>query len=63
MDPSDDHFAWLDPEGQTVAPFSREPADVVNLALSYDMCVTGDALEHCERASVDAVVIACTQVC
>jgi hypothetical protein len=62
MDPCDEHFSWLATDGSTVAPFSREPADIVSLALAFDMCVTGEALEHCQRAGVHSTVIACTQV-
>eukprot|EP00892_Ulva_mutabilis_P007065 jgi/Ulvmu1/4730/UM020_0014.1 len=62
IDPSDEHFSWRSPDESTVEPFQPDRVAVVQLALQYDLCVTGDGLRHCTLAGIDDVVIGCTQV-
>eukprot|EP00892_Ulva_mutabilis_P012294 jgi/Ulvmu1/9437/UM052_0001.1 len=61
IDPSDEHFSWRSPDESTVEPFQPDRVAVVQLALQYDLCVTGDGLRHCTLAGIDDVVIGCTQ--
>lgn len=62
MDPSDEHFTWRTVGDDVIAPFSRKRADIVDLAMAHDLCVTGDGLAHCERAGVADVLVGCAQV-
>ena len=62
MDPSHEHFSWRAPDDSHVVPFTPDRSAVVQLALNYDLCVTGEGLQHCCNAEIDDVVISCCQV-
>lgn len=62
MDPGDEAFTWRSPDDETVLPFSRAPAALVQLASEHDVCVTGDGLAHCQKAGVGDLISALTQV-
>lgn len=62
VDPSDEHFSWRAPDDSHIVPFAPERSAVVQLALNYDLCVTGEGLQHCCVAGIDDVVIGCCQV-
>lgn len=62
MDPSDEHFAWRAPDDSHVVQFTPDRGEVVQLARNYDLCVTGEGLQHCCNAEIDDIVISCCQV-
>jgi hypothetical protein len=43
-------------------PFSRNQADVVELATHFDLCIGGEALHHIQQIGAEALFVPLTQV-
>ena len=58
----DSDYGWSSPDETTRRPFSRDPAEVLDLASQYDLCVVGDALRHLAATGAERLFIPLIQV-
>lgn len=58
----DSHYHWQTPDEATTLPFSRDRRKVLELAAEWDLCISGDGLQHLQQQRSEAFFIPLTQV-